>query len=155
MRITLDAIDRRILNTLQQEGRITNQDLAERVGLSPSACLRRVQVLEGEGVIEGYSALVSPGSLGFMTTVLVQITLERQTGDYLTKFEDAVRSHPRVMECNLMSGASDYLLRVLVRDAEDYEKLHKEVLSNLPGVARIQSNFALRTVVRRTSILVT
>lgn len=155
MRLTLDAIDKRILNTLQQEGRITNQDLAERVGLSPSACLRRVQTLEGEGVIDGYAALVSPGALGFTTTVLVQITLERQTGDFLTKFEEAVRSHPRIMECNLMAGASDYLLRVLVRDAEDYERLHKEVLSNLPGVARLQSNFALRTVVRRTSMLVT
>lgn len=151
----LDVVDRRILGVLQAEGRITNQDLAARVNLSPSACLRRVQILERTGVIERYAAQVNPAALGFSTSVLVQITLERQTEDFLERFEAAVRAHPQVMECNLMAGEADYLLRVVVRDTADYERLHKEMLSKLPGVARIQSSFALRTVVRRTSLPVT
>lgn len=150
--MNLDAMDRRILAVLQTDGRITNQELSERVGLSPSACLRRVQILEREGVIVGYAARVSSVALGYGTTVVVQITLERQTEDYLEQFEAAIRENPQVMEAYLMSGSADYLLRLLVKDAADYERMHKEVLSKLPGVSRIQSNFALRTIVRRPSM---
>jgi DNA-binding Lrp family transcriptional regulator len=150
--MNLDSIDYRILATLQADGRITNNSLAEKVGLSPSACLRRVQLLEKAGVIEGYMALVDAAQLGRPTTVVVQITLERQTDDHLEAFEAAIAHHAEVVECYLMSGMADYLLRVAVRDAEDYERLHRAVLARLPGVARIQSSFAIRTVICRPSI---
>lgn len=148
----LDSIDHRIIATLQERGRITNQELAEDIGLSPSACLRRVQILEREQIILGYGLRLNEAVLGYRTTVVVQITLDRQTEEALETFETAVRSHREIMEAYLMSGDADYLLRVVVRDPSDYERLHKEVLSKLPGVARIQSNFALRTVVRRQSL---
>ncbi len=148
----LDSIDYRILAALQDDGRITNNSLAEKAGLSPSACLRRVQMLERAGVIEGYTALVDAAALGRPTTVVVQITLERQTDDYLEAFEAAIAHQAEVVECYLMSGMADYLLRVAVRDAEDYERLHRGVLARLPGVARIQSSFAIRTVISRASL---
>lgn len=148
----LDAIDLRIITCMQDRGRITNQDLALEIGLSPSACLRRVQILERDGIILGYGVRLSEASLGYRTTVVVQITLDRQTEEALETFEQAVRAHPEIMEAYLMSGDADYMLRVVVRDPSDYERLHKDVLSKLPGVARLQSNFALRTVVRRQSL---
>ncbi len=148
----LDPIDYRILAALQRDGRITNHSLAEKVGLSPSACLRRVQILEREGVIAGYTALLDAARLGRPMTVLVQITLERQTDDNLEAFEAAIARQPEVVECYLMSGMADYLVRVAVRDAEDYERIHRQVLARLPGVARIQSSFAIRTVISRASI---
>jgi len=148
----LDSIDYRILAALQDDGRITNNSLAEKAGLSPSACLRRVQMLERAGVIEGYTALVNAAALGRPTTVVVQITLERQTDDHLEAFEAAIAHQAEVVECYLMSGMADYLLRVAVRDAEDYERLHRGVLARLPGVARIQSSFAIRTVISRAAL---
>jgi Lrp/AsnC family transcriptional regulator, leucine-responsive regulatory protein len=150
--LELDRIDRRILGILQEEGRITNQQLADRVGLSPSACSRRVQILENAGIIERYGAFIDTAALGYGTTVILRITLEQQTEDYLSRFEEAVQRAPQIVECLLMSGVADYQLRVLVRSPAEYERLHKEVVSKLPGIARIESNFALRVVAQRQAL---
>jgi DNA-binding Lrp family transcriptional regulator len=147
---SLDGTDRRILRLLRSDGRISNADLAVAIGLSPSACLRRRLLLEGSGVIRGYTAIIEEQAVQARTVVIVQITLERQTEDAFNRFEVAVRQCPEVCECYLMTGASDYQLRVEARDAADYERIHKEQLSRMPGVARIQSAFAIRTVVRST-----
>jgi len=144
----LDQTDRRIISLLRADGRMSNADLAASVGLSPSACLRRRQLLEHDGVIRGYTALIDEPDVETPTTVIVQITLERQTEEFLNRFEVAVRKCAEVRECYLMSGMADYLLRVEVRDAADYERVHKEILSRMPGVARIQSSFAIRAVIR-------
>lgn len=144
----MDEIDRAIIRTLRQDGRIPNARLAEAVGLSPSACLRRLRMLERDGTIRGYTVLVDDAPAQGAVVVIVQITLERQTDDHLRRFEDAVRRCPDVRECYLMTGIADYLLRVEARDAADYERIHKEALSRMPGVARIQSSFAIRTVIR-------
>ncbi|WP_298965797.1 Lrp/AsnC family transcriptional regulator [uncultured Methylobacterium sp.] len=142
-----DEIDAAILRVLRGDGRISNADLAQQVGLSPSACLRRLRLLERSGVIRGYTALIEEAEGRGRLVVLTQITLDRQTEEYLVRFEAAVRRCPEVRDCYLMTGLSDYLMRIEVTDAGDYERLHKEVLSRLPGVARIQSSFAIRTVV--------
>ena len=144
----LDATDRRIVQLLQADGRLPNAKLAAAVDLSPSACLRRLRLLEQGGVIRGYAAIVEADEER-ATTVLVEIVLERQTAESMTRFENAVRRVPEVRECYLMSGTSDYLLRVSARDAPDYERIHSEHLSRLPGVARVRSSFAIRTVTRR------
>lgn len=145
---SLDDADLRILRTLRQDGRMTNAALAEAVGLSQSACLRRLRLLERSGVIRGYTAIIAELDTRETVTVIVQITLDRQTEEHLSRFETAVRRLPEVRECYLMTGMSDYLLRVEVRDAADYERIHKEQLSRLPGVQRIQSSFAIRSVIR-------
>ena len=142
----LDEADQRILRALRQDGRMTNAALAEAVGLSQSACLRRLRLLESRGVIRGYTAIIEEPDARDTVTVIVQITLDRQTEEHLSRFEHAVRRLAEVRECYLMTGMSDYLLRVEVRDAADYERVHKEQLSRLPGVARIQSSFAIRRV---------
>jgi DNA-binding Lrp family transcriptional regulator len=144
----MDEIDRAMIRELRRDGRMPNAALAEAVGLSPSACLRRLRLLERNGTIRGYTVVVEDAPQRDTVTVIVQITLDRQTDEHLRKFEDAVRKCPEVRECHLMTGMSDYLLRVEVRDAADYERLHKEALSRMPGVARIQSSFAIRTVIR-------
>ncbi len=144
----LDDIDRAIIRELRRDARMPNAALAEAVGLSPSACLRRLRLLERNGTIRGYTVVVEEAPQRDAVTVIVQITLDRQTDEHLRRFEDAVRKCPEVRECHLMTGMSDYLLRVEVRDAADYERLHKEALSRMPGVARIQSSFAIRTVIR-------
>jgi Lrp/AsnC family leucine-responsive transcriptional regulator len=151
-KVALDRIDAAILNALQEDGRISNQDLAERVHLSASACLRRVQGLEERGLITGYTVRLNEAALGYGATVIVQITLERQTEEFLDRFERSLCVHPEIMEAYLMSGSADYTLRVAVSGPAGYEALHKNVLSRLPGVSRIQSSFALRTVVRRPSL---
>ena len=143
----MDEFDRRIARSLQANARMSNVELAAAVGLSPSACLRRVRLLEHAGVIRGYKAIVSEHADSGSDVVIVQITLERQTEDYLRRFEAAVKQCPDVLECYLMSGSSDYLLRVEVQNTSDYERIHTEQLSRLPGVARIQSNFAIRRVI--------
>lgn len=148
----LDKIDRNIISALQKDGRLSNVALADQVGLSPSACLRRVQILEDAGVINGYTALINAEALGRTTSVIVAITLDRQNGEFLDAFEAAVATCPDVMECYLMAGEADYVLRVIVKDAADYERVHKDLLSRLPGVARIQSSFSLRQVVARNGI---
>ena len=143
----IDRLDREILRVLRGDGRISNADLAETVGLSPSACLRRVRRLEQAGVIRGYTALIDLPSNGDGLVVMTQITLERQTKAFLDQFERAVRRCPEVHDCYLMAGSADYLVKLKIRDASDYERLHQEVLSQLPGVVRLQSSFAIRTVV--------
>ncbi|NVN11930.1 MULTISPECIES: Lrp/AsnC family transcriptional regulator [Nguyenibacter] len=145
----VDRVTEAILRLLQHDGRISNADLAQRVGLSPSACLRRVRMLEEQGVIRGYRAIIDERSAHSMTTVIVQITLERLTDEALRRFEARVRDCADVRECYLMTGDADYLVRVEARDLADYERIHKEELSRLPGVVRIQSNFAIRPVVQR------
>ena len=147
----LDDTDRAILRLLRADGRMSNADLAEAVGLSPSACLRRVRLLEHRGIIRGYTVLIEEAAPRDLVVVIVQITLDRQTDEHLKRFEEAVRRCPEVRECYLMTGIADYLLRVEARDAADYERIHKEALSRMPGVARIQSSFAIRTVIRGTA----
>jgi Lrp/AsnC family leucine-responsive transcriptional regulator len=146
LRTKLDRYDRAIVRALQLDGRITNSQLAEGVSLSESACLRRVRTLEEAGFIEGYTALINQQKAGCPVNVFVNITLERQEQAHLHAFEEAVRRVPEVMECYLMSGEYDYLLRVVLADTADFERLHSQHLTRLPNVARVHSSFALRTV---------
>ena len=148
----LDRIDRSILHELQLDAKLSNQALAASVNLSESACLRRVRRLEASGMLRGYVGLVDQSMAGYPDNVFVQITLTSQQQDDLAAFERAVREIPEVMECYLMSGAADYVLRVIVEDARDYERVHSQHLTRLPGVARVNSNFALRTVIKKTEI---
>ena len=145
----VDRIDRRLLQALAQRGRASNVELAQEVHLSPSAVARRQRALEEAGVIRGYGADVDPAAFGFNTTVVVQVTLKGQSETDLSEFEQAVQQCDSVLRCFLMSGSDDYLLMLLVRDLADFERVHKTQLSRLPHVARIQSSFALRDVVRR------
>jgi DNA-binding Lrp family transcriptional regulator len=147
----LDAKDRQILSLLQADGRMTNAELADKVCLSPSACLRRVQLLEQAGVIERYVALLRPAAMRRGLTVFIEVSLERQTDAALDAFEQAVRTCPEVMQCSLMAGDTDYLLEVAVADSNDYERLHRQVLARLPGAARIRSRFTIRSVCKRTA----
>ncbi len=148
----LDRVDRRILHELQADGRLSNTTLAERINLSESACLRRVRRLEESGMLRGYVALVDQSGAGYPGNVFVRVTLESQQRDDLAAFEAAVRNLAEVMECYLMSGDADYLLRVIVNDARDYERIHSQFLTRLPGVDRVHSSFALRTVVKKTEV---
>ena len=147
----LDAIDRRILTVLQRDGRISNSDLSGRVNLSESACLRRVRRLEAEGIIGDYVMLLNQAAIGRPTDIFVEITLTDQHEDTLDTFEAAVRETPEIMFCYLMSGDSDYLLHVVAADTADYERIHRTRVACLPGVSRIRSSFALRTVSRKTA----
>jgi DNA-binding Lrp family transcriptional regulator len=148
----LDRIDQRLLAELESRGRISNTELAASVGLSQSACLRRVQRLEGEGIIESYGARLNPARLGRGETVFIEITLSNQTDTALDAFERAVSACPEILECHLMAGDYDYLLRVAVGGSADYERLHRKHLAAFPHVARIRSHFALRRVARRTGL---
>lgn len=148
----IDRTDKLILRELQENARIPNVELAERVGLSPSACSRRLHQLEQSGIIEGYQAVISNKALGQTITALVHITLKAQSEDHLQKFEVAVGTCPYIVACFLMSGESDYLIRVNARDMAHYEEIYKNWLSTLPGVSRIQSSFAMRMVVNRANI---
>ena len=150
--IELDAIDRSISSELQTDARLPNVTLADRVGLSPSACSRRVDALEKSGVVRGYHARLSSRALGHPIVVIVYITLEGQSERHLSAFEEEVKKCPNVLVCYLMSGTSDYLLRIAARDLADYERIHKEWLSPMPGVARMTSSFALREVINRASV---
>ena len=150
--MTIDNTDRRILARLQRAGRISNAELAERVNLSASACHRRVQRLEADGYIKDYVALLDPRKLGCPTTVFVEITLQGQTDEVLEMFEREVAKIPDVLECHLMAGKSDYLLKVVARDTEDFAQIHRRYLARLPGVTQMQSSFALRTVRKTTAL---
>ena len=150
--MTLDRYDRAILAALQKNGRISNVRLAAAVNLSESACLRRVRALEESGMIDRYVALVSQAEAGLPGNVFVHIGLHREEESELAAFEDAVRDIPEVMECYLMTGEFDYLLRVVVSDMADFERLHKESLTRLPGVARVNSSVAIRTVQKTTEL---
>ncbi|WP_309645470.1 Lrp/AsnC family transcriptional regulator [Phenylobacterium sp.] len=147
-----DSADKRLLDYLQAHGRATNVELAEAAHLSESACFRRVRALEADGVITGYAATVDPRAVGLGLSVFVSITLASQAQDVLAAFEAAVVQAPEIMECHLMTGQADYVLRVVAADMDDLERVHATRLTRLPGVARINSSIALRTVVRRTAL---
>jgi len=148
----LDTIDRAILNALQNQGRISNAELAELVNLSPSACHRRVQRLEKDGFIKQYVALLNARKIGLPTTVFVEIRLSAQADEVLDNFEKAVARIPDVLECHLMAGTADYILKVVAENTEDFARIHRQHLTRLPGVAQMQSSFALRTVFKTTAL---
>lgn len=148
----LDTIDRRILKVLQTRGRMSNAELSDKVNLSPSACHRRVQRLESDGYIRDYVALLDARKMDMPTTVFVEITLRGQTDDVLDAFEKSVARVPNVLECHLMAGTADYLLKVVAEDTEDFARIHRQYLARLPGVAQMQSSFALRTVFKTTAL---
>ena len=150
----LDAIDRSILNQLQHEGRLSNQDLAQRVHLSPSACLRRVKALEDAGVIDQYVALVNPAAVGRHGTSFTIINLESMNTAQLEAFEQAVCDEPQILDCFYVAGSNDYLIRFAYRDAQDLERFHTDVLMRLPNVARSNSMLVLRTVKKTTAFTV-
>jgi len=148
----LDEIDCKILVALQRDGRLTNQDLADRVGLSPSPCLRRVKQLEAAGILKQYVALVDPNAIGLDITAFIRVALERQDAAQLDQFERMIARWPEVLECYLMTGDTDYQLRVVARSLADYEAFLRDKLTKLPGIAKIQSSFAFRPVVSRTEL---
>ena len=148
----LDALDIEILKVLQKQGRISNAALAERVGLSASACSRRLDILEKTGVIKGYHARLSQKALDYTMIAIVHISLSGQFAKTLTEFEAAVKLCPNVLVCYLMSGEYDYILRVAARDLEDYERIHRDWISALPHVVKINSSFALREILDRPNI---
>lgn len=150
--MSLDQTDRRILSVLQRQGRISNADLSERVNLSPSACHRRVQRLESEGFIRDYVALLDARKMAVPTTVFVEITLSAQADEVLDAFEKAVSRIPDVLECHLMAGTADYILKVVAENTDDFARIHRQHLARLPGVAQMQSSFALRTVFKTTAL---
>jgi Lrp/AsnC family transcriptional regulator, leucine-responsive regulatory protein len=150
----IDRIDAALLGELQKDGRLTSADLGERVGLSPSAVHRRVKALEEGGVIDRYVALLSEEGLGRRTTLFIAVTLESQRREILDAFERALLTCPEVVDAYLMTGESDYLLRVVLAEGDSYERVHKDVLSALPGVRRLVSSFAIRRVLSRTAVAV-
>ena len=150
--MALDRIDTAILEVLQTDGRIPNASLAEKVGLSQSACSRRLDNLEKSGVIRGYHARLSNAALGHQMTAIVHISLSGQFERTLSDFEAAIKRCPNVLSCHLMSGEYDYILRIAAKDLADYERIHKQWLSAMPHVTRINSSFALREVVDRTTL---
>lgn len=142
----LDDIDRRLLSALQENGRLPVTDLAEKVGLTTSPCLRRLKILEQTGIIRGYAALVDQKKVGLPVSVFVSVKLEKQREEALERFETAMRNCPEVMECYLMTGTRDYLLRVVAQDLAAYERFLKETLTRVDGIASIESSFALAQV---------
>lgn len=148
----MDKYDKSILEALQRDGRISNVHLAALISLSESACLRRVRALEESGIIDRYAALLSQPKVGLSGNVFVHIGLHREEESVLAAFEEAVRDIPEVMECYLMTGEFDYLLRVVVSDMADFERLHRDSLTRLPGVARVNSSVAIRTVQKKTEL---
>ncbi len=150
--MSLDRYDKSILEALQKDGRISNVQLAQLVSLSESACLRRVRALEDAGMIDRYVALLSQRAVGLSGNVFVHIGLHREEESELAAFEAAVQNIPEVMECYLMTGEFDYLLRVVVSDMADFERLHRDALTRLPGVARVNSSVSIRTVQKKTEL---
>jgi Lrp/AsnC family leucine-responsive transcriptional regulator len=145
----LDRMDRAILAELSRNGRISHAELSARVGLSPTACARRQRALEEAGIIAGYQAVLGLEELGFATTVIVRVALDSQAEDALDAFEKALVASPSVVRCFLMSGSDDYIIAVNARSIADFERIHRTELACLPHVARIQSSFALRSVIDR------
>jgi len=151
----LDTIDRRIIAALQADGRMTAQELANRVGLSPSPCARRVRLMEDRGVITGYTAVIDQDMVDLPISVFVSIKLERQREEELERFNAAISRWPEVVDCYLMTGQRDYLLRIVVRDLHAYERFIKEKLTRLDGVASIESSFALSQIKRSNQLPIT
>lgn len=150
--IRLDERDRAILRLLQHDGRLTNLELAQRINLSPSACLRRVKLLEDSGLVARYVLLLDEDQAGLPGTAFVLVTLDQQGRAALDAFEAAIHDHPEITECCLLAGAADYMVRVVYADAADFERIHTDVLTQLPGVTRVQTTLALRTVKRTTAL---
>ncbi len=150
--MAINRTDRTILKALQNNGKLSNVALAEKVNLSESACLRRVKALEDSGVIERYTMIVNQEAVGIAGNVFVEITLTSQNQEDLAEFEQEASKIPEVMECYLMSGEYDYLVRVVIRDIKDYERVHHDALTKLPHVSRVRSSFSLRTVTKHTSL---
>ena len=150
--VQLDAIDRLILNELQADGRLSNVELAQRVNLSPSACLRRVKQLEDSGVIAQYVALLNPKTVGQHGVSFTILNLATMSNALLEAFESAVRESPEILDCFYVAGSNDYLIRFTYRDAEDLERFHTDVLMRLPGVERSNSMLVLRTVKKTTAL---
>ena len=148
----IDDTDRRILRRLQKTGRLSNSELADQINLSASACHRRVQRLEKEGIINGYVALLNARKVDRPTTVFVEITLSGQSDDILDAFEKEVALIPDLLECHLMAGTADYLLKITAQDTDDFARIHRRYLSRLPGVAQMHTSFALRTVFKTTAL---
>jgi DNA-binding Lrp family transcriptional regulator len=145
-------MDVKLLRTVQENARLSNVDLAERIGLSPSPCLRRLKRLEADGIIKGYMTLIDQNAVGLPVSVFVSVTLKEQSEQALEKFEARIRALPQVMECYLMTGTADYLLRVVTADLAVYERFLKEHLTRIPVIASIQSSFALKQVSFRTAL---
>ena len=152
MPYTFDGTDRRILEVIQEDARISNTELADRIGLSPSPCWRRVRTLEDNGVSERYVTLVNAKAVGLPITVFATVTLEKQVESALESFEKAVTERPEVMECNLMTGEFDYLLRVVVPDLTAYERFLMDHLTRIKGIASIKSSFSLKQVSYKTAL---
>ncbi len=148
----MDAIDRKIVRELQADGRLTNQELSERVNLSPSPCLRRVRNLEKSGIIHGYAAIVDQEAYGLPVTVFLQVRLDRHSGESVRIFEESIRRIDEIMECYLMAGDRDYLLRVVVANLADYEDFIRRRIHAIPGIASLESSFAFG-VVKRSQVL--
>ena len=149
----LDRHDRQILRLLQENSRLTNQELADRIGLSPSPCLRRVRALEEAGVITAYRALVDPQALGLSLMALIHISMDQHTPERFAGFEAAIAGIPEVLECLLITGqAADYQLKVVVRDMDAYQELLLQRITRITGVTGVHSSFVLRRVVDRTAL---
>lgn len=151
MRYDIDALDRAILAALLEDGRLSQVELAERIPLSPTAIARRIRALETAGIIAGYEVRIDRQAIGLAMTIVISISLQSQSEDRLEAFEAAVAAAPSIVSCQLMSGEDDYLLTVLARDLADFERIHKQELARLPGVARLKSSFVLREVKARPS----
>ncbi|WP_316861408.1 Lrp/AsnC family transcriptional regulator [uncultured Cohaesibacter sp.] len=142
----LDRRDRQILNLLQENGRLSNAELADRVNLSPSACLRRVKILEESGLVAGYHMQLDVKACGLSGVAFVFVTLDGQGRETLARFERSVKEINEIQDCYLLAGQYDYLLRVIYRNAADLERIHHDILTNLPGVVRVNSTLTLRAV---------
>ena len=150
--IELDQYDRSILSELQRDGRLTNVELAERVNLSPSACLRRTRMLEESGIVAGYALLLDHRVCGKPGNALIMVSLDQQGRQALSKFEDAVQEVPEIMECYLLAGQADYFVHVVFDDAADFERIHTCILTQLPGVVNVHTTLSLRTVKKTTVV---
>ena len=148
----LDAIDKRILSILQTDGRISNQDLADQIGLSPSPCLRRVKDLESRGIVQRYVALVDPIAVGQGLQAVVEVRLDRQTGDSVARFEKEILKYPQVLECDLMAGDWDYVLRVVARDLDEFREFCVNRLARIAGVGNVKSNISMKRVKYSTAL---
>jgi Lrp/AsnC family leucine-responsive transcriptional regulator len=152
-KLAIDSYDRNILKQLQSDGRVSNQDLADRIGLSPSPCLRRVRALEESGVIQGYRAMVDAQTLGYSLMALVHVAMDKHTPERFENFDAAIRKIPEVLECLLITGqTADYQVKVVARDMESYQELLLNRINRIPGVTGVHSSFVLRRVVDRTDI---
>jgi Lrp/AsnC family transcriptional regulator, leucine-responsive regulatory protein len=152
MELQIDTVDRRLLRVLQGDSRRSVQELGDLVGLSASACHRRLKGLEERGLVEGYRAVLNAARLGYSMQFFIEVGLTSQSEAALEAFEAAVQDIPEVLECHLMAGQSDYILRVVCKDHEDFERVHRRLSARLPGVARIHSNMSIRTVKARTGL---